>query len=105
MYITPGIPVAAVNANTPIEGTRYTAEDRSCSGMFSAGCGKRSEIFEQKDDESATDAKQGEAQATAITLCTSVIISIESCVSRACFCSTSENSRVRPLLDERAHLD
>jgi hypothetical protein len=27
MYITPGIPVAAVNANTPIEGTHYTAKD------------------------------------------------------------------------------
>jgi hypothetical protein len=27
MYITPGIPVAAVNANTPIEGTRYSAKD------------------------------------------------------------------------------
>jgi alpha-galactosidase len=26
MYITPGIPVAAVNANTPIEGTHYTAK-------------------------------------------------------------------------------
>jgi alpha-galactosidase len=48
MYITPGIPVAAVNANTPIEGTRYTAEDRSCSGMFSAGCGERSEILSKR---------------------------------------------------------
>jgi Alpha galactosidase A/Alpha galactosidase C-terminal beta sandwich domain len=27
MYITPGIPVAAVNANTPIEGTHYSAKD------------------------------------------------------------------------------
>ncbi|MFY9988406.1 MAG: alpha-galactosidase [Chthoniobacterales bacterium] len=27
MYITPGIPVAAVKANTPIEGTHYTAKD------------------------------------------------------------------------------
>jgi hypothetical protein len=27
MYITPGIPVAAVNANTPIKGTRYSAKD------------------------------------------------------------------------------
>jgi alpha galactosidase A-like protein/alpha-galactosidase-like CBM13-containing protein/alpha galactosidase C-like protein len=27
MYVTPGIPVAAVNANTAIEGTRYTAKD------------------------------------------------------------------------------
>ncbi|MBV8215288.1 MAG: alpha-galactosidase [Verrucomicrobia bacterium] len=27
MYITPGIPVAAVNANTPIEGTRYSAKE------------------------------------------------------------------------------
>jgi hypothetical protein len=27
MYITPGIPVAAVNANTPIESTHYTAKD------------------------------------------------------------------------------
>jgi alpha-galactosidase len=27
MYITPGIPVAAVNADTPIEGARYTAKD------------------------------------------------------------------------------
>jgi hypothetical protein len=60
--------------------------------------------FEQKDGGSATDGKQGEAEATAITLYTGVITSVKSCVSRPYFCSTSENSRVHPLLGERAHL-
>jgi hypothetical protein len=45
------------------------------------------------------------AQAEVITSDRSVINNRESCVSRACFCSMNENSRVSPLLGERAHLD
>jgi hypothetical protein len=36
MYITPGIPVAAVNANTPIEGTHYTAKDIADVSQYEA---------------------------------------------------------------------
>jgi hypothetical protein len=36
MYITPGIPVAAVNANTPIQGTRYTAKDIADVSQYEA---------------------------------------------------------------------